>query len=168
MELGLGEEAIRVVAPDLPAVKVVGPGIPTVSVVAVDGPPGPAGPPGDVAGQLRLAGVAAVTLSGHRAVTPRPDGTLDYASNDDPTQINAPVWLTLGAAVAGAPVDVLVYGFIVEPSWSWDPGPIYLGVGGLLTQIPPDLTPALFLAQVGFATGPTTLFFDQHQSIALT
>jgi hypothetical protein len=115
---------------------------------------------------VRLTGVAAVALSGHRAVTRRPDGLLEYTDNTTAAHLNAPIWITLGAAAAGSVVEVLAYGTLTEPSWAWLPGPLYLGSGGLITQTPPS-PPALFLATIGVATGPSTVFLDRHPSIVL-
>jgi hypothetical protein len=118
--------------------------------------------------ELRRNGVAAVALSGHRVVMPQVNGQLNYASNDNVAHLAAPLWITTGAASPGSPVDVLITGLMVEPSWSWTPGPVYLGANGQLTQTPPAAPGALFLAQVGTATSPTTLFVDRAPSIKIT
>jgi len=118
--------------------------------------------------ELKATRVAAVTLSGHRVVTPQSDGQLIYASNDNPAHLAAPLWVTLGAASPGAQVDVMLFGNIIEPTWSWAPGPVYLGANGVLTQTPPAAPGAVFLAQVGAATSPTSLFVDRNPSIKIT
>lgn len=134
------------------------------------GDPGPPGPPGAAgSGAVFATANAATALSGHRVVTPRADGTLEYASNDIPAFIAAPLWVTTAAASSGAPVDALMYGPVTEPSWNWTPGaPVYLGVNGVLTQTPPVAPAASFLAQVGVATSPTSLVVDRVPSIKLT
>lgn len=119
--------------------------------------------------ELKRSGVAATSLSGHRVVTPQPDGQLIYASNDNAAHLAVPLWITVGAASPGASVDVLITGTMIEPSWSWTPGaPVYLGVNGQLTQVPPAAPGAVFLAQVGTATSPTSLFVDRAPSIKIT
>lgn len=118
--------------------------------------------------ELKRSGIAAVTLSGHRVVTPQADGQLNYASNDNIAHLTAPLWITTGAVTPGSPVDVLMFGVMIEPSWSWTPGPVYLGANGVLTQTPPAAPGALFLAQVGTATSPTSLFVDRMPSIRIT
>jgi len=133
----------------------LGPGVP--------GPPGPPGPAGGYA-----VGTASATLSGHRVVTASPDGTWRYASNDNLADLMAPLWITTGAIGAGEQGEAVIVGPIIEPSWSWTPGPVYLGVDGLLTQIPPLAPAAIFLAQVGFATSATVLFVDRNPSIKLS
>ncbi|MEU1550205.1 hypothetical protein [Nocardia sp. NPDC005745] len=131
--------------------------------------PGPAGPPGGGSGStVVVSGVAAVPLSGHRAVTRQPDGTLVYASADAPGHMHAPIWITTGAADAGAQATAVAFGEITEPSWAWTPGPLYLGLAGAITQIPPTAPSAYFLAQLGAATAPTSAFVDRSASIQLT
>ncbi|WP_226358545.1 hypothetical protein [Pseudonocardia sp. ICBG601] len=115
---------------------------------------------------LRSSGVAAYALSGHRLVTPSRDG-LVYADLTDLDHLHAPLWLTLGAAVAGAQVPLLIHGETDEPSWSWVTGPLYLGAGGRLTQTVPTAPDALFAAPVGAATAPTRAFLHRQPSIRL-
>lgn len=117
--------------------------------------------------QIRFTGVATASLSGHRIVTRRSDNTLEYASANLIAHLHSPLWLTLGAVIAGSTVEVLAYGEIDEPSWSWLPGPVFLGINGLLTQIIPTSPSAAFLAQVGVATGPQRVFIDRRSSISL-
>lgn len=117
-------------------------------------------------GQLLLSRVAGEDLGGHRVVTLSESNTIVYASNDNSGQVEAPLWLTLGAIGVGATDSVLAYGPITEPSWSWNPGPVYLGTDGLLTQDSPE-PPALFNVQVGFATSSTRVVFDRRVSLAL-
>ena len=109
---------------------------------------------------------AGEALSGHRAVTRRPDGQIGYASNTNPAHVHAPVWITTGAAANGAAVEAVAYGPLTEPSWNWTPGPVFLGADGLLTQIPP-VAPA-FLTQIAVATRATELFIDRNPSIVLS
>lgn len=119
-------------------------------------------------GAVRLAEArtASGSLSGHRVVTPGPDGRVGYASNTAAEHVNAPLWLTLSAALAETQVTVLMAGEATEPSWSWSPGPVYLGAGGALTQTPPGAG-AVFSAQIGAATSPTTVHIDRQPSIVL-
>lgn len=123
---------------------------------------------GGTARQLWATGTAASSLSGHRVVTPAPDGSLGYASNDDLGDVNSPLWVTAAAASSGAQLETLMFGPMVEPSWTWTPGqPVYLGTNGVLTQTPPAAPGAVFLAQVGTATSPTSLFVDRSPSIKI-
>lgn len=131
------------------------------------GPQGPQGPPGEAGtdGSLTLTFDAGETLSGHRVVRPAGDGTVIYASADDPVSQDGPYWLTNHAANLGDPVEVTILGEVVEASWAWTaPGVIFLGLNGLLTQTPPasDLS-----IQVAAATETDTLYFDPEASIDL-
>lgn len=153
----------------------------TVVQVATPGPQGPPGPQGEpgaqgppgasaIAGATRVTvtAPAATVLSGHRAVRPRPDGTVAYADATDAAHLHGPLWVTIGAAAAGALVEMVTYGPLVEPSWAWTPGlPVFLAVAGALTQTPLSGPPFLFVTRVGVATAPGTLFVDPHPPIAL-
>ena len=162
---------VEVEPPGIPEIRTEVPSS-SVAVIPLEGPPGPQGPTGpsgsgsDV-GQVRVTLTASATLSGHRAVTLRPDGTLEYADNTTLSHLHVPIWLTTAAIMSGDSGEVLLYGVFTEPSWSWTPDtPLYLGANGIITQSVPT-APALFLAQVGIATGPTTVFIDRQPSILL-
>lgn len=129
--------------------------------------PGPPGPPGDAAtARVSITGTAAITLSGHAAVHRNPDGTFEYASATAPEHIAAPIGVTTGAVSAGGDATVVMLGEITESSWSWTPGPVFLGVGGGLVQTLPS--GAEFLAVIGTAVSPTTLYVNRQPSIDLT
>lgn len=100
--------------------------------------------------------VAAADLGGHRVVCAVPGG-VDLASSDDSDSAGAVIGLTTAAAAAGVPVSVVTHGPVVEPSWSFAIGPVYLGRNGMLTQDPPV---AGCVLRVGRATAPTVLFVD--------
>lgn len=126
------------------------------------------GPPGLDAG-TRLTRIAAVTLSGQRLVTSRDDGTVEYADYATVGHLHRQFWLTLNAAVAGDPVDLLAFGDVDEPTWSWAPGElVYLGSNGVLTQTPPTDPPALFIAVVATALTATSLFMCPRLTVVLT
>jgi hypothetical protein len=124
---------------------------------------------GSATDAVLTSGVAGTTLSGHIVVHPRAsDGLLVAATADNLAHVNVPLWMTTGAALNGDAVDVLTFGDFVEPSWSWiTGGPIYLGLHGEITQTPPSAPVSLFLVQLGFATSPTSIFFDRGPSIQL-
>jgi len=171
MPLNFGNgQTVDVVAPDVPVIRVLPPAISSPIVVPIAGPqgiPGPPGPPGNTSSQIRLTGIAESSLSGHRAVTQNSDGTIRYADNATIEHLHAPIWLTTGATAPGDLADLLAYGPIHEVSWSWNTGPIYLGANGLITQIIPTAPGALFLAQIGVATGATSAWIDRRSSIVL-
>lgn len=139
-----------------------------VVAVPVPGIPGPPGPPGSgAATQVTATGTAGEALGGHRVVTRDAGGAFVYASSDNPAHAGLPLYLTTSAALAGAAVTVVAEGEVVEGSWSWTPGPLYLGVGGLLTQTPPTSPASAFLAQVGYAGTATRVYVDRETSVVL-
>ncbi|WP_280365903.1 hypothetical protein [Nocardia wallacei] len=112
-----------------------------------------------------MTGTAGVALSGHRAVVRQPDGAFVYADNTDPAHLALPIGITNSAAAVGDSVEVVMLGELAEPSWSWTPGPIFLGTSGALTQAVPGTG---FLAQLASATAATAIYVDRSPSVALT
>jgi hypothetical protein len=104
---------------------------------------------------------AGMTLGGNRAVTVNSLGQLVYP---DQTQINT--WclgVTKHSALTGELVQVQIFGSHTEPSWSWNAGePVFLGLNGTLTQIPP--VSGQFVT-VGTAQTPTRIFIDINPPI---
>ncbi|SFT11899.1 hypothetical protein [Methylobacterium sp. yr668] len=98
--------------------------------------------------------IAATDLGGQRLVRPLGDGSVAYASCDDPDGAAATLGLTLGAAAAGALVDVVTRGPVEEPSWAFEPGPAFLGIDGTITQVPPS---GGLLLPIGRFVTPTRL-----------
>ena len=118
------------------------------------GPQGPQGPVGPAGGNVFQA-VAAVALSGHRAVRGSVEA-LTYASADVEAHGDDVMGITLSAASSGGTVSVQSVGEITEPSWTWVPfEPIFLGFDGLLTQTPPAF--GAFSLSLGFATSTTSM-----------
>lgn len=134
-------------------------------VVAIPGPPGSSG--GAPGNRIQITGTAAVPLSGHRAVYRRADGLIEYASSDNPAHIGVPIWVTTGAASASTTVTMVALGEIVEGSWTWTPGPIFLGINGALTQTPPAEPVHDFLAVLGYAPTSTRMYVNRQTSVDL-
>lgn len=138
---------------------------PDVVVIEV-GMPGPAGAPGAMgsAGSTALTVTAGEALGGHRLVV-LDGGAAFYAGSDISHHAWRVAGLTLGAALPGAPVDVLRAGEVFEPTWSWDPLlPVFLSTNGQLTQVPPSVGISLI---VGFPVAPTKLFLSLREPITL-
>lgn len=118
------------------------------------GDPGPAGD-----ASIVLAATAVRDLSGHRVVkvfsgqADYPDRTGDY---------NARLGVTQGAALEGDAVQVSLAGPLTEPSWSFTPGPVFVGDAGALTQTVPISGPII---RVGSAISATELIVDFTQPI---
>lgn len=96
------------------------------------GPPGPPGPDGGSA----LQRPAGETLSALRVVYELAGAVfaLDYR---DAEHIDLVVGVTLTAAAQGGAVNIQRSGTLDDAAWSWQPGPVWLGAAGALTQSPP-------------------------------
>lgn len=158
-----------------PVAAIVNPIVTVVRPVAFEGPRGPAGaqgPKGDDGpqgppGTTTITVTADTNLSGHRAVRWATPTRVDYASAADPSRAWT-IGITLGAATAGAPVEVETLGLVTEPSWSWDPNAlVFLGVDGVLTQIPPEAPALSCRVVVGRAVSSTSLWVHTDSPIRL-
>lgn len=123
-------------------------------------------PPSGSTTTIVVNGTAAADLSGHRVVTPRDDGTFEYADNTT-TGVERPLFLTTGAIMTGASADVVSFGYVTEPTWSWTPGEaLYLGTNGFMTQTPPTGANVM-LQEVARVITPTKILFDCRVLIEL-
>lgn len=112
---------------------------------------GPAGPRGEPGGALALE--AGATLHGHRAIAINADGLGVHADAGTLAHALSTVGITEQAATTGDTFQVTSTGSIVHSGWTWTPGPVLLGLDGVLTQtLPPG---ALFALQVGWGDGDT-------------
>nr|WP_185965404.1 hypothetical protein [Pseudomonas mendocina] len=133
------------------------------AIGAVAGRRGQQGIPGPAGGQA-FQRIAGEVLSALRAVWEGPAGSvfsLDYRNS---AAIYLLLGLTLTAADTGGAVNVQRSGPIDDSAWSWMPGPVWLGVDGALTQVPPVEG---FCVLLGSAVSATRLILDIHQPIAL-
>lgn len=105
-------------------------------------------------GLTLLAGPGGV--SGHRAIRILPDGRAAHA---DPADADSYVGISLHAALEGEGVQVRYRDAVTEPSWAWVPGPIFFGLGGMLTQTPPTHGAVLM---IGTATSATTILLARE------
>lgn len=118
--------------------------------IGIQGDPGPSGS----AGTNLTSDIA---ISGHKVLARTATG-LENASCDNPVHASTVIGVSLNAAAPGDPITVISYGEITEPSWNWTPLlPVFLGLNGLLTQIPPT-TSGLFSLIIGFAVSAHVLF----------
>lgn len=111
---------------------------------------GPPGPPGQDGNAAFLIGIAGSNLSGHRAVNPL-GGVVEYADNVTAPEVSG---ITIAAAMQNSEIQIQPSGVLVEPSWSWVDGPIFLGLSGSLTQTPPV---AGAITELGLALSPTSM-----------
>lgn len=130
--------------------------------IAVPGPRGPQGIPGQPGG-ASFSDVAAETVGGHRAVRQTSSGLM-YASIGDVSHAGRVVGITVGAAAVGGSVTYQAAGKITEPSWNWvGGGDIWLGLDGVLTQ---SLVPgAAFMQRLGYAIDSTSMWVEVSEPI---
>ncbi|WP_254509872.1 hypothetical protein [Anatilimnocola floriformis] len=87
-----------------------------------------------------------------------------YASNGNPAHLGCVRGISVAATVADATALIRVYGPMLEPSFSFVPGPIFVGLNGSLTQTPPTTG---WLQQIAVADSPTQIFVDPQPPIDL-
>jgi len=102
---------------------------------------------------VALAALAGQTLGGHRGVWCDAQGRAWYANatNDSAERVAG---VTLHAADVGGTIAVQSAGEITEAGWNWQPGPVFLGTNGMLTQTP---AANAALVQIGIASRATAL-----------
>jgi hypothetical protein len=108
---------------------------------------------------------AGESINGHRVVT-RVLGNIYHADKDTLSHQSQVLGLSTHSGVASTDVNVLTMGYIVEPSWNWTPDkPLFLGSGGLLTEVPPTTG---FLLQVAQSISQTEVWVNIKVGIALS
>lgn len=102
------------------------------------GEQGPAGRPGEPgpAGGAAVQRLAGETLSALRVVYEF-DGQVFALDYRDAEHIDLLLGVTLSAAQAGEPLNIQRLGEIDDDNWNWQPGRVWLGATGSLTQTPP-------------------------------
>lgn len=95
---------------------------------------------------------ASGAISALRAVV-ADDGNARYPNMTVAGDVAAVVGISVTSAASGGQVSVLTAGPWTDAGWSWSPGPVFAGTGGVLTQTPP--TGAVLM--VGRALDATTL-----------
>lgn len=129
-----------------------------LDVLAVFGEDQPASDSSEIVSLL-----SAHAVSGHRAVI-SDNGLARYADKDTPAHALLIAGITLQSATMGSAVQVQTQGIVVEPSWNWTPGSIWLGNNGLLTQTRPT---AGLLWELGTAYNATTILWEPDMPISL-
>lgn len=121
-----------------------------------EGGQGPAGPPGTGI-DLLVSKVASETMSAYRAVVADGAANILLANNTDSTHRARVLGIIEQAVTAGFAVNVKREGEMSFIGWSWVPNlPIFVGVGGLLTQTAP-VSPAVFSQIIAVAASATVI-----------
>ena len=120
----------------------------TAFVKGADGSPGLSGGATTVLAGQALGGQRVVTVTGFHA---------------SPADANAIAGITKAAGLTGTAVEIVVQGLMSEPSWTWTPAaPVFVGLLGVLTQLPPV---SGNLRRVAWALSATTINVDLSPTI---
>lgn len=134
-----------------------------VVVAGTQGPIGPRGLPGPAGGSafVRIAGEP---ISALRAVYELPSGAVHPLSADDAEHIDLLAGITATSAAAGQEITVQRSGPLDATGLNLQPGRVWLGMNGQLTQTPPDTGNDTLL---GYATAEQRLYIDISETILL-
>ena len=116
---------------------------------------------GDGSAFIRIAGEP---ISALHAVYELPSGTVHPLSADDAVHIDLLAGITITSAVAGQEITVQRAGPLDATGLNLQPGRVWLGMGGALTQTPPDTG---FDTLLGYATAEQRLYIDISETILL-
>lgn len=110
---------------------------------------------------------ATVAIGGHRVVI-REGDSASYATNENLQHGMKVLGITENASDAGGTLSVVRSGKMTEPSWNFDTSkPVFLGVNGLLTQVPPTYPAAAFSLILGFPLSATEIFVSLREPLTL-
>lgn len=108
-----------------------------------------------------LSLVAGEALGGHRAVVVE-NGEVFYADKDTSPHSGQVIGVTVHAASIGEAIDVQYAGELEELSWTFNPGAVYIGLNGVLTQTRPS---SGWVMNIGTAISPTKISINKTISI---
>ena len=129
------------------------------------GPPGKPGRPAE-SGDTFIQAVASTAVGGHKLVYMQDNGEVAVATCYLPEAAGRVVGMTMHAAEAGAPVDVMQRGVVADDSLSFPvAGDLVLGDGGRAEIAVPS--GALFSLPVGFTTGDKSLYISIGRAVFL-
>ncbi|WP_405120753.1 hypothetical protein [Pseudomonas leptonychotis] len=105
----------------------------TVGEQGPRGAPGQPGPAGGSAVQRQAGETISALIAAYEV-----DGSVYALDYRDAAHADLLVGITLSAATTGEAVNLQSSGPLDDSSWSWVPGPVWVGIDGRLTQAPPD------------------------------
>lgn len=150
-------EVTQVVTEEVPVIEVL--------TDCEQGPRGIQGPVGPGGGATTIT-VGAAPISGHAVVACDASGHLIYADCTNPAHRGAVVGITENAFAPGDEAVVKTAFTMTHAGWSWTPGPVFVGISGLITQaLPPG---AMFSQVVAHALAPTIILVEINSPITTT
>lgn len=114
------------------------------------------------AGDTSLYRVAGESVGGFRVVYENSNGEVFYASSDDIAHSGDVLGVTTGAASLGDVVAVIRQGQVVDAALNLTPGPLFMGVNGVVTSIPASTGVSL---QIGKASTASIAVIDVQPAI---
>lgn len=110
---------------------------------------------------ITITTTAGEALGGHRAVVVQ-NGEAFYADKDTEVHAGQTVGITTHAATLGASVEIQYAGELEHSTWNFNPGSVYIGANGVLTQTRPTTG---WVTNIGVALDATKLFINKMASI---
>ncbi len=106
---------------------------------------------------------AGENLGGYRAVY-ADSNYVYHADKDTATDRDKIVGITDSPYNINENAGIFVNGSVTNGSWSFTPGPVFVGTDGVLTQ--PEPTGTAFIVKVGVAVNSTTIVIDVDRDVA--
>lgn len=87
------------------------------------------------------------------------------ADNSDLANFDKFAGIAMSGGIAGTQLTITTEGFVQNPAWNWTNGLVWLGNGGLLTQVSPVPSPGIYRQFVGIAISPVKLILRISEPI---
>lgn len=107
--------------------------------------------------------IAGETISALKVVY-QLDGLVYVLDYTDALHIDLALGVAITSTMTGGALNVQRYGVMEDSSWTWTPGPVYLGASGTITQTPPLVG---FRLRLGAASSATQIIIDMQEPIDL-
>lgn len=102
-------------------------------------------------------------IGAHRCVMVDMDGNVQYIDSTDADTVNLYIGITTESASAHSQVTVQTRGQMIDESFNFVPGPVYIGLHGQLTQSQPNN--ARYIQRIGLAVASDHILIQPHSAI---
>ncbi|AXF86628.1 hypothetical protein DTO96_102383 [Ephemeroptericola cinctiostellae] len=117
------------------------------------------------AGGVKTA-VASHALSGHVAAVYAANGSVAEIDLMDSAHAHSLAGITLNASSVGGVVELIEAGYLTHNGWDFQAGkPVFIGIGGVLTQTPVYPPAAIWRRRIGTALSAETLAVDFQSAL---